>query len=122
VNPFEERGPIGRLVGWLRAECLALPLAALAVAVAELAAVRGLYQLGFGGARRFPEAADLPLAHAVLWLGGFGCAALAAAGAYRLVRRGRWWLAALLVPLVCAPVLVIGLASVYGSLVTGAVL
>lgn len=116
------RGAVRRALDRLWAEGLILPLAALVIAAGELAAVRALYQLGFGGERRMPAAADLPVAHAVLWVGGLGCAGLAAWGAYRLIRRGRWWLAALLVPLVCFPILVLGMFSLYGSLVAGAVL
>lgn len=118
----ERRGAVRGLLGRLWAEGLVLPFAALAIALGEVAAVRALYQLGFVGERRMPAAADLPAAHAVLWLGGLGCAGLAAWGAYRLIRRGRWWLAALLVPLVCFPLLVLGMFSLYGSLVAGAVL
>ena len=118
----ERRGAVRRALDRLRDEGLILPLAAIAIAIGEVAAVRALYQLGFGGERRMPASADLPVAHAVLWVGGLGCAGLAAWGAYRLIRRGRWWLAALLVPLLCFPLLVLGMFSLYGSLVAGAVL
>jgi len=115
----------GRLVragAWLARWHLALPLAALLVALAELAALRAVWIFSFGPERRIPEWADLPLGHAVLWgLGGAG-AVLALAGAYRLVRRGRAWVAAAVVPLVCLPVAVISLGSLYASLVVAAIL
>ena len=50
----ERRGPVRRALGRLWAEGLVLPFAALLVALGELAAVRALYQLGFGGERRMP--------------------------------------------------------------------
>ncbi|HTE54921.1 MAG TPA: hypothetical protein VK698_28905 [Kofleriaceae bacterium] len=118
----EPRGPLARLAGWLWAENLALALAAIAAGAGELLLVRALYLAGFGGQRRIAESTDLPLAHAVLWLAGLACAGLAGAAAYRLVRRGRWWVAAILVPLICFPLLVLGLGSLYGSLIAGAVL
>lgn len=111
-----------RAAGWLAAERLALPLAALVVAACELIALRAVYVASFGAVRRIPEAADNPLGHAVLWGLGLAAAALAAAGAYRLLRRGRLWVAALVVPAVCFPVLVLALGGIYASLVVAALL
>lgn len=113
---------IARAARWLAAERLALPLAALVAALCELIALRAVYVASFGVERRIPEAADNPLGHAVMWGLGLAGAALAAAGAYRLLRRGRLWVAALVVPLVCFPVLVLSLGGLYASLVVSAVL
>jgi hypothetical protein len=77
---------------------------------------------GFGGERRIPPAADLPLGHAVLWATGLACAGLACAASYRLLRHGRPWLAGILVTAVCFPLLVLALASLYGSLLVSALL
>ena len=113
---------LARAARWLSAERLALPLAALLAALAELLALRAVYLASFGAERRIPEAADNPLGHAVLWGLGLAGAALAAAGAYRLLRRGRLWVAALEVPIVCFPVLVLALGGLYASLVIAALL
>lgn len=113
---------LARAAAWLRAENLALPLAALLVAVAEVISLRAIWMASFGPVRRIPEAADLPLGHAVMWGLGLAGAVLSIAGAYRLLRRGRAWLAALVVPLVCFPAMVIGLGSLYASLIVAAVL
>ena len=113
---------LARAARWLGAERLALPLAALVAAACELVALRAVYVASFGAERRIPEAADNPLGHAVLWGLGLTGAALAAAGAYRMLRRGRLWLAALVVPLVCFPVLVLAFGGMYASLVVAAIL
>ena len=114
--------PLARAVRWLSDERLALPLGALIAAVAELAALRAVYMASFGPVRRIPESADLPLGHGVLVGLGLAGAVLAAVGAYRLLRGGRLWLAALVVPLICFPVLCLGLGGLYASLVVFAVL
>lgn len=114
--------PVARAARWLAAERLALPLAALCAAACELIALRAVYLSSFGVERRIPEAADNPLGHAVLWGLGLAGAVSAAAGAYRLLRRGRAWLAALVVPLVCFPVLVLSLGGLYASLIVSALL
>jgi hypothetical protein len=123
VSELERTGAVGRARAglaragrWLWAENLALVFAAIAVGAAELLMIRAIYTAGFGGPRRIPEAADLPLGHAVLWVTGLAGGALAGAAAYRLLRHGRAWLAALLVAAVCVPLLVLALASLYGSL------
>lgn len=115
-------GALARAGRWLWAENLALVLAAIANAAAELLLVRALYESGFSFPRRLPASADLPLGHVILWVTGLAGVALTCAAAYRLLRYGRAWLAALLVALVCAPLLVMALASLYGSLVVSAIL
>lgn len=115
------RHQLARAMRWLAAEHLVLPLAALATLFAELVALRALYMAAFGGERRIPEWADLPLGHAILWGLGLTAGALAAVATYRLIRRGRAWVAALVVPLVCFPVLVVGLGSAYGSLLVAGI-
>lgn len=114
--------PLARAAAWLRAENLALPLAALLVAVAELVSLWAVWLSSFGPVRRIPEAADLPLGHAILWGLGLAGAVLSITGAYRLIRRGRAWVAALVVPLVCLPAMVLGLGSLYASLLVAAIL
>ena len=113
---------LARAAAWLRAENLALPLAALLVAVAEVVSLRAIWVASFGPVRRIPESADIPLGHAVMWGLGLAAALLSIAGAYRLIRRGRAWVAALVVPLCCFPAMVAGLGSLYASLLVGAVL
>lgn len=113
---------LARAAAWLRAENLALPLAALLVAVAEIVSLRAIWVASFGPVRRIPESADLLLGHAVMWGLGLAGAVLSIAGAHRLIRRGRAWVAALVVPLCCFPTMVVGLGSVYSSLVVAAVL
>ena len=113
---------LARAAAWLRAENLALPLAALMVALAELVSLRAVWVFSFGPVRRIPEAADLPLGHAVMWGLGLAGAVLSIVGAYRLIRRGRAWVAALVVPLCCFPAMLIGLGSLYASLIVAAVL
>ena len=113
---------LARAAAWLRAENLALPLAALLVAVAEVVSLRAIWVASFGPVRRIPESADIPLGHAVMWGLGLAGAVLSISGAYHLIRRGRAWLAALVVPLVCFPTMVVGLGSLYASLVVAAVL
>ncbi|HEU5060684.1 MAG TPA: hypothetical protein VFU21_29335 [Kofleriaceae bacterium] len=113
---------LARTTAWLRAENLALPLAALLVALAELISLRAIWVASFGPVRRIPEAADIPLGHAVMWGLGVAAAVLSITGAYRLVRHGRAWVAALVVPLCCFPAMLAGLGSLYASLVVGAVL
>jgi hypothetical protein len=113
---------LARACRWLWAENLALVLAAIANGVAELLLIRALYEAGFSFPRRLPPSADLPLGHAILWVTGLAGVALTCAAAYRLFRYGRAWLAALLVALVCTPLLVMALASLYGSLVVAAIL
>ncbi len=113
---------LARAAAWLRAENLALPLAAVLVAVAEVVSLWAIWISSFGPVRRIPESADIPLGHAVMWGLGLAGAVLSIAGAYRLIRRGRAWVAALVVPLVCLPTMVVGLGSLYSSLIVGAVL
>lgn len=113
---------LARAARWLGRERLALPLGALLAAIAELLAVRAVYVASFGAQRQIPESADLPLGHGVLWGLGLAGAVLAATGAYRLLRGGRIWVAAVVVPLVCFPVLVLALTGLYGSLLVSAVL
>jgi hypothetical protein len=114
--------PLVRVAAWLRAENLALPLAAMLVAVAEVVSLWAIWISSFGPVRRIPESADLPLGHAVMWGLGLAGAVLSIVGAYRLIRRGRAWVAALVVPLCCFPTMVIGLGSLYSSLVVAAIL
>ena len=113
---------LARAAAWLRAENLALPLAALMVALAELVSLRAIWVSSFGPVRRIPESTDLLLGHAVMWGLGLAAAVLSIAGAHRLVRRGRGWVAALVVPLLCFPTMVVGLGSLYSSLIVAAVL
>jgi hypothetical protein len=115
-------GPLARVGRWLRREELALPLGALLCAAAEILALRSVWFASFGPSRRIPEAADLPLGHAVLWGLGLAGAVLAVGGSYRLLRRGRWWVAALVIPLVCFPLAVLALGSLYGSMLVAAIL
>jgi hypothetical protein len=114
--------PLARAAAWLRAENLAMPLAALLVAIAEIVSLWAVWTASFGPVRRIPEWADLPLGHAVMWGLGLAGSLLSIAGAYRLVRRGRAWVAAVVVPLVCFPTMVVGLGSLYSSLVVAAIL
>lgn len=107
---------------WLWAENLALVLAAAAAGAAELVLVRAVYLAAFGDERRIPPSADLPLGHAVLWATGLAGGGLACAAAYRLLRYGRPWSAGLLVGAVCFPLLVLALASLYGSLLVSSLL
>lgn len=118
----ERGGPVGRLGRWLWAENLALPLLGLVMALVEGIAIRAVYLAAFGGHRRIAESLDLPLGHAVLWVGGGAVAALGCAASYRLLRYGRMWVAAPVVVAVCFPLLVIGSGSVYASLVVSAIL
>jgi hypothetical protein len=113
---------LARAAAWLRAENLALPLAALLVSVAEIVSLWAVWIASFGPVRRIPEWADLPLGHAVMWGLGMAGAVLSVVGAYRLVRRGRAWVAAVVVPLVCFPTMVVGLGSLYSSLIVAAIL
>ena len=113
---------IRRAAGWLGREELALPLGALLCVLAEVVALRSIWVASFGPVRRIPEAADLPLGHAVLWGLGLAGAVLSLVGAYRLLRRGRAAVAALVVPLVCFPVAVASLGSLYASLLLAAIL
>ncbi len=113
---------LARAAAWLRAENLALPLAALLVAAAEVVSLWAIWISSFGPVRRIPESADLPLGHAVMWGLGLAGAVLSITGAYRLIRRGRAWVAALVVPLCCFPTMVIGLGSLYASLIVAAIL
>jgi len=113
---------LARAAAWLRAENLALPLAALLVAVAEVVSLQAVWMASFGPVRRIPEWADLPLGHAVMWGLGLAGAVLSITGAYRLIRRGRAWVAAIVVPLVCFPTMVVGLGSIYSSLIVAAIL
>jgi hypothetical protein len=113
---------LARAAAWLRAENLALPLAAVLVAVAEVISLWAIWIASFGPVRRIPEWADLPIGHAVMWGLGLAGAVLSIAGAYRLIRRGRAWVAALVVPAVCFPAMVVGLGSLYSSLIVAAIL
>ena len=113
---------LARASAWLRREQLPLPLAAILVAVAELISLRAVWVATFGDHPRLPESTALPLGHAVMWGLGLAGAVLSIAGAYRLLRRGRPWVAALVVPLICFPTMVVGLGSLYSSLVVAAVL
>ena len=114
--------PVARAAAWLRAENLAMPLAGLLVAIAEVVSLWAVWTASFGPVRRIPEWADLPLGHAVMWGLGLAGAVLSIAGTYRLIRRGRAWVAALVVPLVCFPTMVVGLGSLYSSLIVAAIL
>ena len=107
---------------WLWAENLALPIAALLVGLVELVLLRGVYLSAFGDAPTVAETTSLPLGHAVLWVTGLPGAALACAAAYRLLRHGRAWVAALVTITVCFPVMLLALAGMYGSLVLAAYL
>lgn len=113
---------VARIARWLWAENLALALCAALVGLAEIGLARAVYLAAFGGARQIPESADLPLGHAVLWVTGLAGCALACAAAYRLLRYGRPWLAAVLVIVLCLPLMVLALGSLYGSLIVAAVL
>lgn len=106
---------------WLWAENLALPVAATVVAAAELVLLIEVCLAAFGPERRIPESVDNPLAHVALWTAGLAGAALSCGGAYRLLRYGRAWLAALVVTIVCLPMMVLSLGSLYASLILAAV-
>ena len=116
------RGGVVAAARWLWLEQLALALAAVVVAAGEMVAIRTVYWAAFGPTRRIAPSSDLPLGHAVLW--GFGLAGgfLSLVSAYRLVRYGRVWLAVPLVLLVCFPVMVISLGSLYASLIVSSIL
>jgi hypothetical protein len=107
---------------WLWAENLALPTAAAMVGAAELLLVIAVYLAAFGPERRISESIDNPLGHVVLWTAGLAGAALSCGGAYRLLRYGRAWLAALVVTAVCLPMMVVSLGSLYASLMLAAIL
>ncbi|HKE20094.1 MAG TPA: hypothetical protein VKB80_34710 [Kofleriaceae bacterium] len=111
-----------RPLRWLWAENLALPIAAAVVGAAELLAVIAVYLAAFGPERRIPESIDNPLGHLVLWAAGLAGAALSCGGAYRLLRYGRAWLAALVVTAVCFPMMIVSLGSLYASLMLAAFL
>jgi hypothetical protein len=111
-----------RPLRWLWAEHLALPIAAAVVGAAEMLVVIAVYLAAFGPERRIPESIDNPLGHIILWTAGLAGAALSCGGAYRLLRYGRAWLAALVVPVVCLPMMVVSLGSLYASLILAAVL
>jgi hypothetical protein len=110
-----------RPLGWLWAENLALPIAAAMVAAAELFLVIAVCLAAFGPERRIPESIDNPAGHIVLWTAGLAGAVLSCGGAYRLLRYGRAWLAALVVTVVCFPTMVASLGSLYASLILAAV-
>ena len=107
---------------WLWAENLALPIAALVAGVIELVLLRAVYLSAFGDGPGVAETTSLTLGHAVLWVTGLAGAALACAAAYRLLRYGRAWVAALLLVTICFPVMVLTLGGLYGSLVLAAFL
>lgn len=117
--------PVSRVppaLRWLWAENLALPIAALVVGLVELVLLRAVYLSAYGDAPRVGETASMTLGHAVLWVTGLAGAGLACAGAYRLLRHGRGWVAALVAITICFPVMVLSLGGIYGSLVLAAFL
>jgi hypothetical protein len=107
---------------WLWAENLALPVAATVVAAAELVLLFKVCLAAFGPERRMPGSLDNSLAFIALWTAGMAGAALSCGGAYRLLRYGRAWLAALVVTGVCLPMMALSLGSLYAALILAAVL
>ncbi|HET6611424.1 MAG TPA: hypothetical protein VFG83_05525 [Kofleriaceae bacterium] len=116
------RTVVGTAGRWMWAENLALVIAGLVVAAGEVFAIRWIYLASFGTRRRISPSLDLPLGHAALWAFGLIGMVLSMSATYRLLRYGRLWLAVPLVLLVCLPLLVIFVGSLYASLIVAAIL
>ena len=92
-------------------------LAAVAVELASVAAIRILYGAAFGPEPWLAEGTSVGTSYAIMVVGGFGAGAIAVLGTYSAVVRLRPVWAALAICLVAMPLVLVAVTGVYGALV-----